>query len=178
MLLGTVAIGDGLSRWEDVRAAREIAAAEEAGTLAIANQLAEYEPLRNEADDLGAFATTVDAVLVERLDMVGVVREIASSMPTDSYLLSLQVRRTEPGETSVGYGGTDNVAVFSTSGVTEDLGGIADWLDDVDDAAPLDGLWLSQSAYGPLGASETEGTLFVIEGVVTSQARIGTEEGR
>jgi hypothetical protein len=91
-------------------------------------------------------------------------------MPEDTFLVSLRLNRTTPGELPTGYTGPDPVATINISGVAADLDGVGRWMQDVDDVAAIDGLWLTQTAFGPVNDTEQVAAVFTVDGAVTAPA--------
>ena len=59
----------------------------------------------------------------------------------------------------------------ATPGLASDLDGVARWLADANQTQTIEGLWLDQSTFGPIGADGTSGAIFSVKGAVTSAAR-------
>ena len=87
-------------------------------------------------------------------------------MPDDSYLLALRLERLRDGVVPAEFGADDATASFSLTGVTADLDGVGRWLRVLETTEPFEGVWLSQSAHGPLGTDDVDATLFVVDGGV------------
>ncbi len=113
--------------------------------------------------DLAALQTLGD----DQIAMTIVIRQIAEAMPTDSALLSIDLRRSGLGEVPTGYSGPEPIALLTIAGVADDLDGVGRWLSAVQDLDGIGGAWLSQSAYGPYGADERIGAVFNVEAALT-----------
>ncbi len=107
----------------------------------------------------------------DQISMTVVIRQIAEAMPTDSALLSIDVRRAGLGETPTGYTGAEPVALLTIAGVADDLDGVGRWLTAIAEIDGVGGVWLSQSAYGPYGADERVGAVFNVDAALTDLVR-------
>lgn len=104
------------------------------------------------------------------LGFPSLVRQVAESMPEDTFLISFQLGRANPGEQPTGWTGDPPPATLALTGVADDLDGVGRWLQTVDAVPVVDGLWMTQSAFGPYGATERIAAVFTIDGVVTGPA--------
>lgn len=107
----------------------------------------------------------------QRLRLALVVAELAEAMPADSRLISVQLRRAGEEVGPTGYVGPPPIGLITVTAVTDDLDGVGRWLEQVEEAQTIEGLWLGQSSYGPLGAADEVGAIFTVEGVITGAAR-------
>jgi hypothetical protein len=115
-------------------------------------------------------ADRVDALYAQDHGLPTLVRQVAESMPGDTFLISLQVRRATAGEAPPGYNGQDPAAMISLSGVADNLDGVGRWMQDVDDVPAIAGLWLTQSAFGPYDSTDRVAAVFTVDGAVTAPA--------
>ncbi|MGH1503168.1 MAG: type IV pilus biogenesis protein PilM [Acidimicrobiales bacterium] len=140
--------------------------ADQQAVVAVQTQVDDFGDLRDDADDVSRRAGQVEVLERAVLDLAGVTRQVAASMPDDSYLLALRLERLRDGVVPAEFGADDATASFSLTGVTADLGGVGRWLRVLETTKPFEGVWLSQSAHGPLGTDEVDATLFVVDGGV------------
>lgn len=134
-------------------------------------RLGDLEDTRLQIDQWQAIAQDIESIDDQRLRFGVVVAELAEAMPADSRLVSVQLRRAGEEGNPTAYVGPAPVGLISITGIADDLDGVGRWIEQVDDTWTVDGLWLDQSSFGPLGADEDVGAIFTIEGAITGSAR-------
>ena len=152
----------------DVRA--DAAMAETAAEL-LSLRLDELDETRITVADWQESATDIQTIEEQRLRFGTVIAELAESMPDDSRLVSAQLRRAGSEENPTGYNGPTPAGLITITGIADDLDGVGRWIEDVDETWTVDGLWLDQSTFGPIGSDEEVGAIFSVEGVITGSAR-------
>jgi type IV pilus assembly protein PilM len=142
------------------------------------SELATYVDDQVREAEAGRAADRVDELQAHDHGFPTLVRQVAESMPGDTFLTSLQVRRATTGEAPTGYNGPSPAAMLSLSGVAGDLDGVGRWMQEVDDVPAVDGLWLTQSAFGPYDSTDRVAAVFTVDGAVTGPAEpVRTLEG-
>ena len=160
-----------LGQLGEVSAARNSAAQSEATTAALALRLSTLEESSSLIDEWQAAVATVDSVEAQQLRLELVVQQLAASMPADTRILSLELQRGLAGELPPGYDGPTPAGVVTVSGIADDLDGVSRWLTGASNSPALDGLWLEQSTFGPIGTNGEFGALFSAKGVITTEAQ-------
>lgn len=121
-----------------------------------------------------AWATAADRIQTlegQQLRMDTIVRELAESMPDDARLVDIVVSNDSVEDLPIGYDGPTPAGLVSISGVATDLDGVGRWLAQATATDTIDGLWLDQSTFGPVGAAGIDGAVFTVKGVITDSAQ-------
>ncbi len=158
---------DALDRRAMLEDEQALAAATQVAVDGLRADLVALEPaLQLEAEAQRATARVND---LRRLNLgfEPLVQQVAETMPDDTFLISLSLGRAANGELPTGYTGDPPPATITLTGVASDLDGVGRWLQTVDDVSAIDGLWLTQSAVGPYGATDQIATVFTVDGAVT-----------
>jgi hypothetical protein len=143
----------------------------EANADALALRLTDFEDTRFRVDEWVADASDIQMLDEQRLRLGVVVAELAEAMPVDSRLVSVQLRRTDDEGALTGYIGPEPFGLVSITGIADDLDGVGRWIEQVNATSTIEGLWLDQSSFGPLGTDAQLGAIFTIEGAITGAAR-------
>ena len=153
-------------------AADEAAAADavELSVEALRDELAGFEDDRGLLIDAQRATARVNALREQELAFPTALRRMAESMPEDTFLLSFRAGRSNAAEPPTGYSGEPPPATFSLTGVAGDLDGVGRWIQTVDEVPMVDGLWMTQSAFGPYGATDAVAAVFTVDGALVGPA--------
>ncbi len=168
-------VGSGLAlatvndRAEARQASDELALTEQA-TETLITSAGEFDEVRDEIGDHDRLATDADELRSDRIRFPLVIRDLAEAMPPNSRLVTIQLRRADEESKPTGYVGDTPRGVISVTGITEDIEDVGRWLESIDEAATIEGVWLEQSTVGPLGSGSDVGAIFTVEGVINSAA--------
>lgn len=163
-------VTSGLAVRADVSAAQRNAEQSEATTAALALRLSELDGTSQQIAEWQAAVSEVESIEQQQVRMNLVIRELAATMPPDSRILNIDLQRGDGGEVPTGYVGPTPVGIVSITGIADDLDGVSRWLAESGSSGVIDGLWLEQSTYGPIGANGELGALFSVKGVITAAA--------
>lgn len=155
----------------DVSAARATAEQSESTTVALALRLADLQETSLRIAEWEAAVTEVRSIEEQQVRLDLVVRQLAANMPSDTRILSIDLQRGVTGDLPPGYAGPTPAGTITITGIADDLDGVSRWLEGVSRSDVLDGIWLEQSAYGPIGTNGELGALFSAKGVITTAAR-------
>jgi hypothetical protein len=147
----------------------EAADAAELSVAALRAELDGFEPSLQLEAEAGRATARVNTLLDQELAFPVLLRRVAESMPEDTFLLSFRLSRDRASELSTGGSGSQPASLALT-GVAGDLDGVGRWMQSVDEVTVVDGLWMTQSAAGPYGATDLVATVFTIEGDVVGRA--------
>lgn len=161
----------GLNARADVASAREEVAQVEATTESLSLRLSDLQSTSEREDVWLAAVVELEDIEAQQIRLGLIVREIADNMPLDTQLLSIDLQRGSASEPPPGYTGSSPAGLVTITGMADDLDGVSRWLDSVGSSDVIDGLWLEQSTYGPIGTNGEFGTLFSTSGVLTTAAR-------
>jgi type IV pilus assembly protein PilM len=134
------------------------------------SELAGYAEVRARTIEADRATDRVDELYAQDYGFTTLVRQIAESMPDDTFLISIRVDRASTGEPPTGYSGSTPAAAVSVSGVAGDLDGVGRWMQTVGEIPAVDGLWLAQTAFGSYNDTERIGAVFTIDGAVVGRA--------
>lgn len=169
-VVAAVLVNDGAARWARVLDERAAVRSSEQFVAELQATAARTAELRDERELVDSLEERATSLREDEIAMDGVVRDLAAAMPAESYLLSLEMRRSEQGELVTGSDAT-GAAILSVNGVTNDFRGVADWLASAEETGPISGVWLRESAFGPIGVAQEDRTVFSVEAVVTDTAK-------
>lgn len=155
----------------DVDAARATAAQSEETTDLLALRLNGLSDSAARIGEWEAAVSELDSIERQQVRLDLVIRQLAASMPADTRILSIDLQRGVVGDLPPGYDGPTPAGTVAITGIADDLDGVSRWLAGVSSTQVIDGLWLEQSAYGPIGAQGELGSLFSAKGVITTAAR-------
>ncbi len=161
----------GLGLRADVSAARATAAQSETATEALSLRLSGLDDSSLRIAEWQAAAAKVTTIEQQQVELDLVVQQMAANMPPDTRILSIDLQRGVTGDLPAGYTGPTPAGVVSVTGIADDLDGVSRWLAGVSTSQVIDGLWLEQSAFGPIGTNGELGALFSAKGVITAAAR-------
>lgn len=164
-------VASGLTVRADVSAARASAEQGEVTTQALALRLSELDGTSQRIAEWQAAVREIESIEQQQVRMDLVIRQLAANMPLDSRILSVDLQRGSIGDVPTGYVGPTPVGIISITGIADDLDGVSRWLAGASSSDVIDGLWLEQSTYGPIGANGELGALFSVKGVITAAAR-------
>ncbi len=150
--------------------ARNSADQVEAAAELLAARLGEFEPTRLRVSEWQTVATDIASIDAQRLRFGVVIEELAEAMPDDSRLVSAQLRRGGEEEAPTGYVGPAPVGLISITGIADDLDGVGRWIEQANRTSTIDGLWLDQSSFGPIGSEAEIGAIFTVAGAITPAA--------
>ena len=168
--LAPLLVADASTRWATRGdTARETLAAK-AQVLDLQDELATFADAEARQIEADRATARVDVLRLDDYGLPTVVRQIAEAMPTDTFLVSLRVQRSRAGEAPTGWSGPPPPAVLNVTGVAGSLDGVGRWLQGVQALPLVEGLWLSQSAHGPYGATEQVAEVFTVDGAITARA--------
>lgn len=165
-----------LGAWADVTAVRQTADQAESTTDVLALRLAELDDTSNQIAQWQTTVREIETIEAQQLRFDLVVRQLAATMPPDTRLLSIELERGGTAELPPGYTGGEPAGTVSISGVADDIEAVSRWLTNAGESTALDGVWLEQSSFGPVGADGAPGALFSAHGVITYAVR--QESGR
>jgi hypothetical protein len=133
------------------------------------SELEALEESRQLQVDADRATARVNDLSAQELAFPALLRRVAESMPEDTFLISFRLSRGSSNQLSIG-GSEPPPASLALTGVAGDLDGVGRWMQSVDEVPIVDGLWMTQSAFGPYGATDLLATVFTIEGDVLGRA--------
>lgn len=169
-LVAVLAGLDGYNRRAEAALESEAARAEEHVSDLVNDQLLTLDDAMFERDSLLVGEDLVRQLTDQRVRFLDVLQETAEVMPTNSQLVSVQLRRGDPETQLANSISGDQAGVVTFTGIAADLDVVGRWLDDVEEGRFVDGLWLDQSIKGEVGESGSEASFFVVEGLITPSA--------
>ncbi len=134
-------------------------------------EIASYDSLLAQSDSVRIRLNQVSVIRQQEIRFPLVLQEIATVMPENSQLVSISMNRALADQDVVGYAGPRPVGVLSLSALSEDMAGVGSFVESMSSSELTTGFWLNQSSIGPVGASESIGAVFSLEGVITEAAR-------
>lgn len=155
----------------DVSDAQSTANQGETTTQALALRLSELQGTTQRIAEWQAAVREIDSIEQQQVRMDLVVRELAAHMPLDTRILSIDLQRGVIGDVPPGYDGPTPAGIITITAIADDIDGVSRFIAGVESSAAIDGLWLEQSTYGPIGADGELGALFSAKGVITTAAR-------
>lgn len=132
--------------------------------------VSEFDELALSYSQVNVGASQADQLLASEIGYAVVLQEVASVMPADAELVSVQMRRVERGETVAGTTVEPPVALVTISGLATDLASISDVLAAISSTTLVEGAWLTQTSASPDLGDGSEAS-FSIEAVLTSRAQ-------
>ena len=166
-LLAPLLLTDAMVRRDAIADERAQTEATELAVEALRTELATFEPALLLERDAERATDRVNGLRRLDLGFESLVRQVAESMPEDTFLISLSIGRANAGEGPTGFTGDPPPATLALTGVAGDLDGVGRWLETVDEVPAVGGLWMTQSAVGPYGATDRIATVFSVDGAVT-----------
>ncbi len=170
ILLSPLLFADATSRQAISADAASAADAAEATLEAVRVELASFEDDQAREDLADDQDERIGDLLAEDYGFTTVIRQLAEAMPTNTYLQSVRVQRSQGAEVPIGYGGPPPPATMTLTGVAADLNGVGRWMRSAEEIPSLDGIWLAQSALGPFGAGDQNAVVFTVDGVLVNSA--------
>lgn len=158
---------DAVARRGDLAGQQEQLETAERITASLQSELAEYDDDRARQIEADRATDRVNQLYTQEYGFTTLVRQVAESMPDDTFLISIRMNRPNPGELPTGYSGPDPSAIVSFSGVAGDLDGVGRWMQNVDQDSAIDGLWLTQTAFAPYNDTDQVAAVFTVDGAVT-----------
>ncbi len=152
-------------------AARSGADQAQAAAETLALRLDDFEATRQRVAEWQVVATDIEMIDDQRLRLGVVIEELAEAMPDDSRLVSVQLRRAGQEDAPTGYVGPTPVGLISITGIADNLDGVGRWIEQANQTSTIEGLWLDQSSFGPIGSEDEIGAIFTVEGAITAAAR-------
>lgn len=168
-VLAPLLLADAVSRRAVTADRAAEADATELAIETLRTELDGFEQGRRLRIEAGRATDRVNDLLGQELAFPTLLRQVAESMPEDTFLISFRLGRANPGELPIG-GLEPQPATLALTGVAGDLDGVGRWIQTVDAVPIVDDLWMTQSAFGPYGATDLIAAVFTVEGGVVGPA--------
>lgn len=153
----------------------EAASAAESQLRSLEGEVANFDESVAMRTQLKAETNRVEDVMAQEIAFSVVMQDLATVMPANSQLTSIQMRRAGTHEEVVGYVATTPIGVVTLNALVKNMAAVGSFVDQISAASFIDGIWLHQSTFGQIGASEDIGALFSVEAVITEAAQPRSE---